>query len=75
MLCACYRAACVVCVCVQHYGTANPIDTPRQALFSILTPFADVRQDNHQIFRYEHKPHSGEGRASSDRRGADSPCL
>lgn len=37
----------------MHYGTANPIETPRQALFSILTPFADVRQDNHQIFRYD----------------------
>ena len=38
----------------MHFGTANEISdgTPRQALFSILTPFDDsARQDNHQIFR------------------------
>jgi len=38
----------------MHFGTANenPDGTPRQALFSILTPFDNsARQDNHQIFR------------------------
>jgi len=35
----------------MHFGTQNLNPTPRQALFSIFTPFDGERQDDAQIFR------------------------
>ncbi len=39
-------------VCSQHFGTKNNILHERMALFSVLTPFAEKRQDDYQIYRY-----------------------
>ena len=40
----------------QHFGTKNESVQDRLALFSVFTPFAELRQDDYQIFRYVLSP-------------------
>ena len=35
----------------MHFGTQNTVTQERQALFSVLTPFDGMRQDDYQIYR------------------------
>lgn len=35
----------------MHFGTQNTVTQERQALFSVLTPFGGMRQDDYQIYR------------------------
>ena len=34
---------------IQHFGTKNNILHERMALFSVLTPFEEKRQDDYQV--------------------------
>ena len=39
---------CEICV-AQHFGTKNNILHERMALFNVLTPFDEKRQDDYQV--------------------------
>jgi hypothetical protein len=71
----CSRWDALTCCVPQHFGTKNNVLHERMALFSVLTPFEEKRQDDYQVTQQERSMQTAMRRSQRSRVGLLWRCM